>query len=150
MDRAVNSPIQKIKFMKNSTVFIFWAARIIASIIMLQTLYFKFAGADESVYIFTQVGMEPVGRIAVGVMELISAVLILLPSTVWAGSLIALGLMGGAIIMHLTILGIEVKGDGGQLFFYAVTVSVCALIAFWLSRKSIPEPLRKFLPPFLT
>jgi putative oxidoreductase len=93
--------------------------------------------------------MEPWGRIGVGVMELIASILIILPSTVWLGAVIALGLMGGAIMMHLTLLGIEVKGDGGQLFLYAVIVSVCAIIAFWLSRKSIPEPIKKFLPPFL-
>jgi putative oxidoreductase len=135
--------------MKKSTLLIFWAARIVAALIMLQTLYFKFTGAEESVYIFTQVGMEPWGRIGVGVMELIASILILLPSTVWLGSVIALGLMGGAIMMHLTLLGIEVKGDGGQLFLYAVIVSVCAIIAFWISRKSVPEPIKKFLPSFL-
>jgi putative oxidoreductase len=135
--------------MKKSTLLIFWAARIVAALIMLQTLYFKFTGAEESVYIFTQVGMEPWGRIGVGTMELIASILILLPSTVWLGSVIALGLMGGAIMMHLTLLGIEVKGDGGQLFLYAVIVSVCAIIAFWISRKSVPEPIKKFLPSFL-
>jgi putative oxidoreductase len=135
--------------MKKSTLLIFWAARIAAALIMLQTLYFKFTGAEESVYIFTQVGMEPWGRIGVGVMELIASILILLPSTVWLGSVIALGLMGGAIMMHLTLLGIEVKGDGGQLFLYAVIVSACSLIAFWISRKLVPEPIKKFLPSFL-
>jgi putative oxidoreductase len=135
--------------MKKSTLLLFWAARIVAALIMLQTLYFKFSGAAESVYIFTQVGMEPFGRIGVGVMELIASALILIPATVWAGSLLALGLMGGAIMMHLTILGVEVQGDGGQLFLYAVIVTVCSLIAFWLSRKTIPESISKFLPSFL-
>jgi uncharacterized membrane protein YphA (DoxX/SURF4 family) len=135
--------------MKKSTLLIFWAARIVAALIMVQTLYFKFTGAEESIYIFSQVGMEPWGRIGVGVMELIASILIILPSTVWLGAVIALGLMGGAIMMHLTLLGIEVKGDGGQLFIYAVIVSVCAIIAFWISRKSIPEPIKKFLPAFL-
>jgi putative oxidoreductase len=135
--------------MKKSTLLLFWAARIVAALIMLQTLYFKFSGAEESIYIFTQVGMEPVGRIGVGVLELIAAALILIPATVWAGAILALGLMGGAIMMHLTILGIEVQGDGGQLFLYAVIVAVCSAVAFWLSRKSIPEAIRKFLPSFL-
>jgi putative oxidoreductase len=135
--------------MKKSTLLIFWAARIVAALIMLQTLYFKFTGAEESIYIFTQVGMEPWGRIGVGIMELVASTLIILPATVWLGAVIALGLMGGAIMMHLTLLGIEVKGDGGQLFLYAVIVSVCAIIAFWISRKSIPEPIKKFLPAFL-
>jgi putative oxidoreductase len=135
--------------MKKSTLFLFWAVRIVAALIMLQTLYFKFSGAEESIYIFTQVGMEPVGRIGVGVMELIAAALILIPATVWAGAILALGLMGGAIMMHLTILGVEVQGDGGYLFFLALTVAICSAIAFWLSRKTIPEAIGKFLPAFL-
>jgi putative oxidoreductase len=135
--------------MKKSTLLLFWAVRIVAALIMLQTLYFKFTGAEESIYIFTQVRMEPFGRIGVGIMELIASALILIPVTVWAGAALALGLMGGAIMMHLTLLGIEVQGDGGQLFLYAVIVAVCSLIAIWLSRKSIPEPIRKFLPSFL-
>jgi putative oxidoreductase len=135
--------------MKKSTLLLFWAARIVAALIMLQTLYFKFTGAEESVYIFMQVGIEPFGRIGVGVMELIASALIIVPATVWLGSLLALGLMGGAIMMHLTLLGIEVQGDGGYLFFLALAVAICSLIAFWLSRKTIPGPIRKFLPAFL-
>jgi putative oxidoreductase len=126
-----------------------WVTRIVAAIIMLQTLFFKFTGAEESVYIFSQVGMEPWGRYGVGTMELIASFLILIPSTVWLGATLAIGLMAGAIMMHLTILGIEVKGDGGQLFLYAVIVLICSVVAFWLSRSSIPEPIKKFLPGFL-
>ena len=104
------------------TLVFYWAARIIAAVIMFQTLYFKFSGAEESVYIFTAVGMEPWGRIGVGVMELIAALLLIIVTTAWLGAGLALGLMAGAIGMHLFILGIEVHGDGGQLFLYAVLV----------------------------
>ncbi len=135
--------------MTNLTRIIFWISRIVAAIIMLQTLYFKFTGAEESVYIFTQVGMEPWGRIGVGVMELIASFLILVPSTVWLGSVLAAGLMGGALMMHLTILGIEVKGDGGYLFILALIVAICSLVAFWIDRKNIPPPIKKFIPSFL-
>jgi putative oxidoreductase len=135
--------------MKKSTLIIFWSVRILAALIMLQTLYFKFSGAEESIYIFTQVGMEPFGRIGIGVLELIASALILIPATVWLGSILAMGLMGGAIMMHLTLLGINVQGDGGYLFFLALTVAVCSAIAFWLSRKTIPEAIGKFLPAFL-
>ncbi|MBI3220817.1 MAG: DoxX family protein [Bacteroidetes bacterium] len=135
--------------MTTTTRIIFWVARILAAVIMLQTLYFKFTGAEESVYIFTQVGMEPWGRIGVGTMELIASILILLPSTVWLGGILAAGLMGGALMMHLTLLGIEVKGDGGYLFILALAVAICSLIAFWIDRKNIPAPIKKFLPSFL-
>jgi len=128
---------------------IYWAARIVASLIMLQTLYFKFTASPESVYIFTTVGMEPWGRIGVGIFELVAAVLILVPSLVWLGSLIALGLMAAAIGMHATLLGIEVMGDGGQLFLYAVIVALCSAYAFWQSRATIPLMIKRFLPLFL-
>lgn len=116
--------------MKIKTI-IYWGARIVAAIIMLQTLYFKFTASPESVYIFTEVGMEPWGRIGVGAMELIASALILVTATAWLGAGLALGLMAGAIGMHLTLLGIEVQDDGGQLFLYAVIVLVCSLYILW-------------------
>lgn len=126
-----------------------WIPRLVAAVIMLQTLYFKFSGAEESVYIFSQLGMEPWGRIGVGVMELIASLLILIPATVWLGALLAFGLMAGALGMHVTLLGIEVMNDGGYLFYLALIVSICAIIAFWQSRDSIPPVIQKYLPSFL-
>lgn len=106
-----------------------WVLRIVAAAIMLQTLYFKFTGAEESIYIFSQLGMEPWGRIGTGVMELIASALILYPRTTHLGALLGIGLMSGAIFFHLTKLGIEVKGDGGLLFYYALTVFIsCAIL----------------------
>ncbi len=121
----------------NTKVIIYWVARILAAIIMFQTLFFKFTASPESVYIFTTVGMEPWGRIGVGILELIASVLIIIPVTAWLGAGLALGLMAGAIGMHLTLLGIEVKGDGGQLFIYAVTVTVCSLYVLWYDQDKI-------------
>jgi len=80
---------------------------------------------------------------------LIASFLILVPSTVWLGSVLAAGLMSGALMMHLTLLGIEVKGDGGYLFILALVVAICSIVAFWIDRKNIPEPIQKFLPSFL-
>jgi len=128
---------------------VYWGARLVAAAIMMQTLYFKFSASEESVYIFTTVGMEPWGRLGVGSLELVASILILIPSLVWVGSLLAVGLMAGAVMMHVTILGIEVKGDGGQLFIYAIVVLLCGTYAFWVSRKSIPSAIRKDLPSFL-
>ncbi len=134
--------------MKKSEI-VYWGARLIAAAIMVQTLYFKFTASEESVFIFTTVGMEPWGRIAVGVMELIASILLLVPATVWAGSLLAFGLMVGALGLHLTLLGIEVKGDGGQLFIYASIVSLCAAYSYWKSKHQVPAFIRKFIPSFL-
>lgn len=109
-----------------------WVLRLLAAVIMLQTLFFKFTGAGESVYIFSQLGMEPWGRIGTGVGELIASVLILIPSTTAFGAVLGLGLMSGAIFFHLTKLGIVVKGDGGQLFIYALLVFIsCLLLAYY-------------------
>ena len=105
-----------------------WVLRIIAALIMLQTLYFKFSGAEESVYIFSQLGMEPWGRIGAGVLELIASILILYPRTTFFGSALAAGLMIGAIVAHITKLGFVVKDDGGQLFIYALLVLVSSAI----------------------
>ena len=96
---------------------LYWSARLLAILILVQTLFFKFSGAPESVYIFTAVGMEPWGRIAIGVMEIAAALLMLFGITAWLGASIAFALMGGAIVMHLTRLGIAVQGDGGYLFY---------------------------------
>ncbi|NDC41947.1 MAG: DoxX family membrane protein [Chitinophagia bacterium] len=108
---------------------LFWILRLVAAVILLQTLRFKFGGLPESVYIFTKVGMEPWGRIGSGVVELIASILILWPRTTGFGALFALGTMSGAIFFHLTTLGIDVMGDGGQLFYMAIAVWVsCAVL----------------------
>jgi uncharacterized membrane protein YphA (DoxX/SURF4 family) len=112
--------------------------RIAAAVILLQTLYFKFTGAEESVYIFTKVGLEPWGRYASGVAELFAAALLLFPRTTWLGALIATGVMVGAIGSHLTKLGIVVKDDGGLLFALAVIVFVTALVTLFIHRRQIP------------
>ncbi len=106
---------------------LFWVLRIIPAIIMLQTLYFKFSGAEESVFIFSTIGMEPWGRYLVGTTELVASILLL---TRWNafGALIAVGAMAGAIFFHLTQLGIEVQNDGGYLFGLALVTFVCSLV----------------------
>jgi putative oxidoreductase len=124
---------------------LYWAARLIAAVIMVQTLYYKFTASEESVYIFTTVGMEPWGRIGVGVLELIASVLILLNATAWLGAALALGLMAGAIVMHATLLGIEVKGDGGQLFIYAIIVALASVVILVFNKHNITELLKKIL-----
>nr|WP_297787518.1 DoxX family protein [uncultured Allomuricauda sp.] len=112
--------------------------RIIPAVILLQTLFFKFTAAPESVYIFETLGLEPWGRIGLGIIELIVAILILVPKTTWLGALMGIGIMGGAIFSHLTKLGIVVQNDGGTLFILAlVTLAFCVLLA-WQNRSRIP------------
>lgn len=114
-----------------------WALRIIAAIILLQTLFFKFTAAPESVYIFTTLGIEPWGRLGSGIAELVASVLLLIPRTTWLGAALALGTMMGAIGSHFFVLGIEVQGDGGQLFILAVLVTICAAALLWMERESV-------------
>jgi len=112
--------------------------RILIAIILVQTLRYKFTAHPDSVYIFSKVGLEPYGRIAIGVFELIAAILILIPRTIWLGALLTLGIISGAIFMHVTDLGIEINKDGGTLFYMAVGVFILSLIVLWINRKSVP------------
>jgi hypothetical protein len=144
--------------MTSTTQIVSWACRIIAAIILLQTLFFKFTAAPESVYIFTKLGTflhgylpfisvstaEVVGRIGSGLMELVAAVLLLTPSFVWAGAILAMAATAGAILSHFTFLGIEVQGDKGLLFALAITVFVMSAIALSIHRTQIPVIGKRF------
>lgn len=123
---------------------VLWALRLIAAVIMLQTLYFKFSGAEESVYIFSILGMEPWGRIGIGVMELLASVLLLVPATTAFGALLGAGLMSGAIFFHITTLGIEVKEDHGLLFIYALIVFISCLILLLVFRRQLFDLVKQF------
>ena len=127
--------------MSKQITIVSWICRLIVAVILFQTLFFKFAGAEESKYIFSTVlspEHEAFGRIGSGLVELVAVVLILMPRTVWLGALLALGTISGAIFSHLTKLGIEVKGDGGLLFGLAVTVFVLSGVVLLLHRRDLP------------
>lgn len=127
--------------MSHSKLFltISWLLRGAAAVILLQTLFFKFTAAKESVYIFTTLGLEPWGRIGSGVVELIAAVLLLIPATAGVGALVSLGVISGAIVSHLTKLGITMPavGDHGELFALAVAVFVCSAAVAVMYREQI-------------
>ena len=122
--------------MKTTTV-ISVILRLVAAFIMLQTLYFKFTAHPESVYIFTQVGMEPWGRIGTGVAELVASILLLVPRTIVLGSVLAAGIMIGAIAAHIFILGFDVRGDGGQLVIYAMIVLAASVSLLFLHYQQL-------------
>jgi hypothetical protein len=135
-----------------------WACRAIAAVILLQTLFFKFNAAPESVYIFTKVGglvhsalssisipiAERFGRLGSGVMELIAGLLLITPRYVWAGATLAMTATFGAVATHLTVLGIDVLGDKGLLFGLAITVFVTSAITLYLHRTDIPVLGKRF------
>ena len=118
-----------------------WICRIVVAVILFQTLFFKFTGAEESKYIFsTLMGpeLEAYGRIGSGVVELFAVIVLLIPSKAWLGAVIALGTISGAIMSHLTMLGIVIKDDGGLLFALAVTVFVLSAIVLLIHRRELP------------
>ena len=126
--------------MKN-TLFI-WIIKLVAIIILLQTLYFKFTAAPESVYIFSTLGIEPFGRIGSGIVELIASVLILIPRTTLLGAVLGFATMLGAIFSHIFVLGIEIQNDGGTLFVLAVITLLCCLILIFNQKDKVPNLLR--------
>ena len=123
-----------------------WGLKILAALILLQTLYFKFTGQPESIKLFTKLGLEPWGRIGSGVGELIASVLILIPSLRWSGALLGLGIISGAIFAHLTKLGISVQNDGGYLFILAIIVFGCCLICLYLEKDKLKSMYARFFP----
>lgn len=130
--------------MKKLPGILYWFVRLVAAAIMLQTLYFKFTGAKESVYIFSSIGMEPWGRIGVGVLELAASVLLLVNATAWLGGALGFGLMAGALLMHLTVLGISVENDGGYLFSLALVTLACCAVVLIRNKETIAELLKKY------
>ena len=114
-----------------------WIIRLLPAIILLQTLFFKYTGAPESVEIFQRMGIEPWGRYLVATLELVAAILLILPKTAPFGAVMALGLMVGAIGGHLTKIGIEVAGDGGTLFALAILVAACSATIVWKNKLKL-------------
>jgi hypothetical protein len=115
-----------------------WVAQIVAAVILGQTLFFKFTGAAESRYIFTTLGIEPWGRYGSGLAELVAVILLINPRTAALGGVLAMGVMGGAIMSHLTRLGIEVQGDRGLLFGLACLVLVASAVVVFVRRGDLP------------
>ena len=126
--------------MKNP-IFI-WIIKLTAVIILVQTLYFKFTASEESVYIFSTLGVEPYGRIGSGIIELLASILILIPRTTVLGALLGLGTMAGALFSHLFVLGVEVKNDGGTLFILAIITFLCCAVLVYNQKNKITMLLK--------
>ena len=121
--------------------------RIVAAGVLFQTLFFKFTGAPESVYIFQTLHVEPFGRWFAGISELIAGILLLVPATQIFGALMSIGIMMGALLSHIFVLGIVVQDDGGLLFGLALLVTICSTLIVVLKRNELlNHPLvRKFI-----
>lgn len=111
--------------------------KLIIVILLLQTLFFKFTGAPESVYIFSELGLEPYGRIGIGIIELLISILIIIPKTTLIGAILGLGTILGAIFSHLFFLGVEIQNDGGLLFILALIIFFCCLYLIYINRHKL-------------
>lgn len=136
--------MNKLTELSRTQAVISWSLQVIVAGILLQTLFFKFTAAKESVYIFSTLGLEPWGRLGSGVAELIAAVLLLIPALSPLGALLTMGVLAGAIASHLTVLGIEVQGDGGLLFALAVISFLGAATVLFIRRGQLPLVGRHF------
>jgi len=119
------------------------ALQLVIAAIYFQTLYFKFTAHPDSVYIFSKLGLEPYGRIGLGIIELFTAILILIPNTKIFGIIISLGVISGAIIAHLGPVGIEIQGDHGNVFYLAVTVFIISVLLLIINFKELSQFLAK-------
>lgn len=123
----MNSPSSKI---------VSWIAQLIAIAIMGQTLYYKFGGNPDSIILFTELNMEPQGRILIGILELVACILLIIPSSVTFGAMLGSAIMTGAIIGHCTQLGWQ--GERFQLGMLAVGVLAACSIILYIRRYTIP------------
>lgn len=127
--------------MNKKTTYISWALAVFVAFVFLQSLPYKFSAHTETELIFSTIGqwMSSIGLpqsfsdgfanfggYIIGSIELIAAILLLLPKTRFWGALLGLGVMSGAVFFHLfTPLGvnrvIDEAGntDGGVLFYMA-------------------------------
>jgi uncharacterized membrane protein YphA (DoxX/SURF4 family) len=119
-----------------------WILRIIPALILLQTLYFKFTAHPESVRLFTEIGMEPWGRIGTGILELIAGILLLVPRFTGYGSILGLTMMTGALYFHLTKIGVNFGGNP-LLFIYALVTFACCAALILIYRNQLEQQLKK-------
>ena len=137
-----------------------WALVIYIGFVFIQSLFFKFAGSEETVLIFNTIAdwMSGIGFLAgvaepfrtyggttIGLTELVATVLLLIPRTRIWGALISLGVISGAIFFHLfTPLGVDRvvdsagNTDGGVLFYMACGVWIASAITIYLNRNQLP------------
>lgn len=126
-------------------LFVFHITRVLAALIMLQTLFFKFTAAPESVFIFTTLGVEPWGRIISGILELIASILLFVPGFIGIGALLGIGIMSGAILSHIAILGISVMDDHGYLFGLGLIVLFCCCYVLWKEKNNLTQLISKLI-----
>ena len=130
--------------MRTRTILL-WALSVYIAVVFVQSLFFKFSGAPESIYIFSTlrdwsgIGLfEPAGRWIIGLGELTASILLFVPRARIFGAALAIAIMTGAIFFHLfSPIGVVILGDGGELFTLACGVWISGWVILALSREEI-------------
>lgn len=130
--------VDEVETLSRRQLTISWICSLIAAGIMIETLFFKFSAAPESVYIFKKMGTEPWMRWVQGFWELFASIGLLLPRMKWAGGVLTTGAMAAAILSHMTWLGYSIQGDHGLLFCMALVSFACGLTVTFINRHKIP------------
>lgn len=119
-----------------------WLLRTALAILYLMMAVPKFAGNEITVLIFTTLGVEPWGRLATGSIEILIALLVLVPATKIYGIYSSLIMILGAIMSHVVILGFVIENsdgsisDGGEIFATALVILLLTLANLYFYRKS--------------
>ena len=121
--------------MKRNTIS--WIARIVIVLILAMPAFMKLSGDAMPVAMFEKLGLGDFGRIGAGLLELLAVILLLIPKTKAIGAALALGSLTGAIIAHLTVLGIVIDGDA-SLFGMAVVGAIAALVLLSFHKEELP------------
>jgi len=112
-----------------------WILRLGIAAMFVMVAVPKLAAQAEPVELFSRLGGAPMMYLT-GVMELAAAVLLLVPKTKVYGAVLALGVMGGAIVSHLAVLGL------GGMFPLAVVLFVAAGVLVALHRGELVALVR--------
>ncbi|MEM6960150.1 MAG: DoxX family protein [Myxococcota bacterium] len=111
--------------------------RLFVAAIMAGAGYLKLTSGAAEIAIFSELGMEPQGRMIIGLLEVASGLLLLSPH-VATGALLTVGIMCGAIIAHATVIGPSPGGDGGLQMAMLALVLTSSIVLLLVSRRDLP------------
>ena len=122
----------------NKKGLLFGLLQILAAAILLGAAVGKFSSTAGDVFIFTELGMEPTGRIIIGLIEATAALMLLTKNYPALGALLGIGVMCGAVIAHVSVLGFNVQGDRGLHIVLLLTVVLSSGTVLIARRKTLP------------
>lgn len=113
-----------------------WVFQLIAALILGNASIQKFLGVEMSVYVFKALDIEGT-RLVIGAIEGVAALLLLTKAPHW-GAILGFSTMLGALIAHISVLGLEVHQDHGALSMMMIGTIVSTAIVLWIRRRSLP------------